>query len=310
VNRRRNPGASRSPSGPGAWAVKWIGGITAVISLILGAQQLTTRIGDALHRRREAATQINLAHDQASRGAFADAWASLDRADALRPGESVDSARVEIAFAWLQDARPGPGRPFSVITDAVTPTLDRALLNATGARRADLLAHVGWATFLRSRDGVPGDPASRYRDALSFDSRNVYANTMLGHWLMWTGSNIEPAREHFAVALAEAGEKRAFVRRFQIASLSNRGDAADGELLRVADDMRQHSEPLEPSVADRIFRVFTIRYGSSSRPEGVDAGTPPANLEATYDWVVKSSAAAARSSEVDAIRARVRRRAD
>lgn len=135
MSRRRKAAASTSSSGLAAGALKWVGGITAVISLIMGARQLTIWAGDAVHRRREAATQVELARQQASRRAFADAWASLERADALQPGEAVDSARVEVAFAWLQDARPGPGRQFAAITDAVTPSLDRALVNARGSRR-------------------------------------------------------------------------------------------------------------------------------------------------------------------------------
>jgi hypothetical protein len=85
----------------------------------------------------------------------------------LRPGDAIDAARVDIAFAWLEDGRPGPGQRFAVITDTVTPVLDRALVGAQGERRADLLAHLGWATFLRLRDGHDGDPGARYREALS-----------------------------------------------------------------------------------------------------------------------------------------------
>ena len=308
VRRRRAKSSSGSSSGWGGRALKWVAGITAVISLILGAQQLTTWIRDTVQQRREAAAQVDLARQQASRGAFADAWASLDRAEGLQPGEPVDSARVEIAFAWLHDARPGPGRPFSTITDAVTPALDRALLNATGTRRADLLAHLGWAAFLRSRDGVTGDPAARYREALAADARNVYANAMLGHWLMWTGSSVASARERFATALAGAGDERPFVRRLQLASVTNRGEAADAELLRIADDMRQRGEVLEPAAADRVFHIFRMRYG----PYRAATGRPgpeisPTNLEATYDWVVKASAAAGRSADVGAIREGLRR---
>jgi hypothetical protein len=255
VPRGRKPASSKSSSGWGARALKWVGAVTAVISLILGAQQLTTWIGDSLQRRRDAAMHVDLARQQASRGAFADAWASLDKAGALQPGEPVDSARVDIAFAWLEEARPGPGRPFSVITDTVTPALDRALLNARDARRADLLAHLGWATFLRSRDGAAGDPAARYREALALDAENVYANAMLGHWLMWTGARVESAGDHFNKALAGAGDKRPFVRRLQIAALANRGEAADAELLRVADEMQQQGEPLDEFSANRIVRV-------------------------------------------------------
>ena len=308
VRRRRAKSSSGSSSGRGARALKWVASITAVISLILGAQQLTTWIRDSVQHRREAAAQVELARQQASRGAFAEAWASLDRAEGLQPGEPVDSARVDIAFAWLHDARPGPGRPFSTITDAVTPALDRALLNAGGTRRADLLAHLGWAAFLRSRDGVTGDPAARYREALAADARNVYAHAMLGHWLMWTGSSVASAREHFATALAGAGDQRAFVRRLQLASLTNRGEPADAELLRLADDMRQRGEVLEPAAADRIFQIFRIRYGPYTAVSAAPhTGIAPANLESTYDWVAKASAAAGRSSDVAAIRERLRR---
>ena len=79
--RRRKPARSTSQTGWGARALKWAGGITAIITLVLGAQQLSSWLGDTLHRRREAATQIDLARQQASRGAFAEAWKSLDRAE-------------------------------------------------------------------------------------------------------------------------------------------------------------------------------------------------------------------------------------
>ena len=74
-------------------------------------------IGDVYGRQREAATLVDVARQQASRGEFATAWTSLERANGVRPGDAVDAARIDIAFAWLEDARPGPGQRFAVITD-------------------------------------------------------------------------------------------------------------------------------------------------------------------------------------------------
>lgn len=308
MRRRR---AARSTSSAGWWAsaLRWVGGITATISLVLGAQQLSTWVGDALQRRREAAKQVDVARQQASRGDFAEAWKSLESAAGLQPGDQVESARVDIAFAWLQEGRPGPGRPFSVITDAVTPALDRALLNASGSRRADLLAHLGWATFLRLRDGARGDPAARYREALAIDPTNAYANAMLGHWMMWTDDGIDAARERFTAALSSAGEKRPFIRRLHIAALTNRGgDPADAELLRTADQMRRQGEPLEESAAERFYRLFAYRYGPRARPREDDTlSLTPADLQATYDWVTKVFPVDGRVTESNAIRERLKR---
>ena len=295
---------------PSSWhtrALKWVGIATALISLVLGVRQLTTWIGDIYGRQREAATLVDVARQQASRGEFAAAWTSLDRAAQVRAGEAVDAARVEIAFAWLEDARPGPGQRFAVITDPVTPALDRALVSAEGERRADLLAHLGWVTFLRLRDGYEGDPALRYQEALAIDPDNVYANTMLGHWLLWRGADqMEAARQHFDAALAGAGDRRLFVRRLQLAALRNRNQAGDAELLRVANEMRARNERLDPNIADYVYWIFTMRYGPNApRTSRVDT-LPHQELVATYDWIVDASPSAQRSGARESVRAALR----
>ena len=287
------PTASR-PSW-GARALKAIGVVTAVISLALGIQQVVSRVGGHLQASREAATLTEVARQQAARKEFAQAWSSLERAAALKPGDAVDAARVDVAFAWLEEARPGPGRPFSTITDAVTPALDLALVKAKGERRADILAHLGWATFLRLRDGVSGDPAPRYQEALAVDPGNPYANAMLGHWLMWRGGGVQAARAHFETAFARTGATRPFVRRFQLASLSNRGADADAELLRVASDMRAHGESLDPRTADRLFALYAARYGpgDATRRAGDDPLAPAASRD-VYEWMLQTPGAGER----------------
>lgn len=290
-----------------ARALKWIGVITAVISLLLGVRQLTSWLGDLYGRQREAATLVDVARQQASRRDFAAAWTSLDRAAEVRAGEEVDRARVEIAFAWLQDARPGPGQRFAVITDTVTPALDRALVSAEGERRADLLAHLGWVTFLRLRDGYEGDPAARYQEAVAVDPDNVFANSMLGHWLLWRSADqMEAARTHFDTALAAAGNRRPFVRQLQLAALRNRNEAGDAELLRVANDMRTRDERLDAGAADHVYWIFTMRYGPNASRTSRVSTVPDAELAATYDWVVDASPSAQRSAVREAVRASLR----
>lgn len=288
--------------GWGSRALKAVGVLTALISLALGIQQIVTRVGGAWHENREAATLRELARQQAARGEFGQAWSSLDRAAALGSAEAAEAARVDVAFAWLEDARPGPGRPFNVITETVTPALDRALLSAKGERRADIVAHLGWATFLRLRDGVTGDPAARYEEALALDPGNPYANAMLGHWLMWRGGSVAAARERFETALARGGASRAFVRRFQLASLVNRGADAEAELLRVASAMREHGEALDPRTADSLYALYTRRYGPTRATTRVEDGAiAPASALAVYEWVLQTPGATTRPAALTAV---------
>ncbi len=296
---------SEIPDAPSRWratALKWVGGITAGISLLLGIQQLVSWIGDGMQRRREAATLVEMARAQSARNAHAEAWASLDRAGQVRPDADLTDARVDVAFGWLHESRPGPEKDFRTITDVVTPALDRALVQAQGTRRADLLAHLGWATFLRLRDGVSGDPAERYNEALALDPGNVYANAMLGHWILWDGNDLAAARERFATALRGPAAMRPFVRRLQLAALVNEGEPADGELLRVAAELRKGSDEVPTNVANYIYWIFTMRYGrQGARTPAADEGLSPEDLRAIFEWIVLIAPSAQNSPGLNAL---------
>ena len=267
--------------------LKWVGAATAVISLLLGARQLITIATDNAQRNRESAEFVALAQQQAARGEFADSWKSLDRADERARKATTDDVRLDIGFRWLQDARPGPDQPFSHITDAVVPTLDRALLNPNHPRRADVLAHLGWATFLKRRDTGVGDPAALYTQALAIDRTNVYANTMLAHWLSWEGNAPDAARPYFETALA-TGKEHALVRGFQLAALLGRNDDdADPELMRVANSMRQQNEALDGRSARGIHAAYVHRYGpNASETAGETISVSAAYQLATYVWLI------------------------
>ncbi len=279
-------GAKGAPDSLGR-TLKWVGAATAVISLILGARQLITIATDNAQRNRESAEFVALAQQQAARGEFADSWKSLDRADERARKATTDEARLDIAFRWLQDGRPGPDQPFSRITDAVVPTLDRALLDPNHPRRADVLAHLGWATFLKRRDTGTGDPAAQYTQALAIDRTNVYANTMLAHWLSWQGNAPDAARPYFDAALA-TGKEHALVRSFELAALRARNDEnAEPELIRVANSMRQQNETLDTRSAGAVQAAYVRRYGpNASRTAQETIEVTPVDQLATFVWLI------------------------
>ena len=304
---RRQRGTGETSSGSLARVLKWVGAATAVISLILGARQLVTIATDRAQRSRESAEFVALARQQADRGEFAEAWRSLDRAEERSRTDAAANARLDVGFLWLEEGRPGPEQPFSRITDAVVPALDRALLDRQHPRRADVLAHVGWATFLRSRDTGNGDPRPLYDQALAIDPDNVYANTMLAHWLVWEGGSMDRARPYFETAL-KTGKERAFVRRFQLAAIQNRNDdGADAELVRVANAMRQQNEKLDDRSARAAYVVYRRRYGPRSPAtdvRGIDVA--PAEQLATFEWLTGMPGVSDSAEVHDAVVARLK----
>jgi hypothetical protein len=290
-----------TPSSTTARIVKWVGAATAVISLILGARQLITLATDRAQRSRESAEFTALARQQAGRSEFAEAWRSLDRAEERSRTEATDGTRLDVAFRWLEEGRPGPEQPFSRITDAVVPALDRALLDPQHPRRADTLAHLGWATFLKWRETGTGDPASLYKQALEIDPQNVYANTMLAHWLVWTGQPLTAARPYFDAAVA-SGKERPFVRTYQLAAARNRSDdAGDAELVRIVNSMRQQNETPDERSGRAAYAVFERRYGARPRVPDAAIDISLSDQLATFTWLARMPGVSGRTEVNDVV---------
>src|SRR4051812_2152682 len=113
-------------------------------------QPITTTAND-----HAADDLIATASAEQRRNQYADALATLARAHELAPASAkVRAAQEDVAMEWIRNVRVENGS--SSFAEAIKPALsvvDAALPSATGQRRADLLAHTGWATFLLWRDG-------------------------------------------------------------------------------------------------------------------------------------------------------------
>ncbi len=278
-----------------ATVLKWVGGTTAVLSLIFGLRQLTNLISDARDRQRQVTELTAMGKLQQEARDYGSAWKSLGKAAELGANESkVREAQEDLAMVWLDNIRGDQGpTPFSATVEMLVPVISRGVVTAEGSRKADLLAHLGWADFLRWRDGQRDlEPGERYRQALAVDSQNVYAHAMAGHWMLWTGGDLEGANRHFASALS-SGRERPYVRRLQLAALANgRDEASDLEILRVANAMRKGEEPIAPGDRDRIWQIYYARFVSSPAKASIErllAAVPPAEQVATYRWAFENS---------------------
>jgi tetratricopeptide (TPR) repeat protein len=289
--------AGAKPSEPTsriATVLKWVGGGATVLSLVFGLRQLAVLISEARDRQRQATELMATGKLQREARDYRSAWLSLGKAAELRPKEpGIRTAREDLAMTWLDDIRGSSGQaPFSAIVDTLVPVLSRGAVAAEGPRKADLLAHLGWADFLRWRDGQRGlEPTERYRQALAADSQNVYAHAMLGHWMLWNGGKLEDANRHFVSAL-RSGRERPYVRHLELAALTNMRGAGDLEMLRVANEMRKADEPMDPDGRNRIWDAYYSRIASSSAEDSIDqllAAAPAAEQVVTYRWVFEKT---------------------
>lgn len=251
----------------------------AVAVVVLGvAGYLATRPGDsgtakppaedaaAQARTREAEALIATADAQRRRNQYAEAMATLTRARDMAPQSMpVRTAQEDVAMDWIREVRVEGDNP--KFGEAIAPALtivDAALQSASGARRADLLAHTGWATFLLWRDGDRRlDPAMSYREALSIDPANPFANAMLAHWTLFQDRQaIAEAVPLFDKAVA-AGRALDAVRSMQWAAYSNAlGPAADVERVRLANAMRKSGERMNVRQASSMWSPYYFGLGS------------------------------------------------
>ena len=252
-------------------------------------QRAATEESARLERTRQAAALVETAGGQRERRQFSDAVKTLEAARQLDPGASDARLLLEdVAMQWLREVQGDQGT--GACGPAIAPPLavvDAALPGSSGARRADLLAHQGWATFLLWRDGDRSlRPQDRYRESLAIDAANPYANAMLAHWTLWSGDDVDEAAKLFDAAM---GANRAVdaVRTLQWAAYQNESSVrAQIETIRLADAMRRAGQALTPRQSQTMWGIYYFALPShrdAIRGQLLRAVSPGDHL-ATLRW--------------------------
>lgn len=269
--------------------IKWVGYATAVLSLIAGVRGLSNVLSDRATARHQVESLLASEEIQRQSRDYGSAWKSLEQAAKIDPGSApVRQAQENLAMAWLDNIDVRENEKFSDIAERLDPVLTRgAAAAASPQRQADLLAHLGWSYFLRSREAGAGlDPSKTYAEAAAKDPNNPYAQGMWGHWILWNHGDPAEANRHFAAALA-SNRERDFVRLLQLSALLNmESSASDEEVIRVLNAMRKEDGTLPSEVRHRLWGMY---YGkiipSNAETAGFINAVPPAEHVATFHWL-------------------------
>jgi hypothetical protein len=285
------PESAQPSPAPKRWSgpLKSLGAVGAAISFLLALNQVTGVAQNFRIHHKEFGEAMMAGEQEQERRDYPAAFDSFKHAAELDPiDHRAQEQETKAAMLWLEDAHGTKDRSFTDLANQLLPVLDKGLARARGSAAADILAHIGWANFLRYRDGVREGVTveENFRQALSKDANNVYAHAMWGFWILWQGGNLETANDHFSVALA-SGRERDYVSDLRLHALLNaQRDETDAELLRMANNTRKKGGSM--SVGQRrpiLETVFGGRVNDHDRLVQILTVLPTDETEATYDWL-------------------------
>jgi tetratricopeptide (TPR) repeat protein len=281
-----------------AWPelMTWVGRTTALLGLFASLGGGVTWLVTHHRHAAERDAKMALAQAQVQQQDYSSAVASYGEVlkDDAAYGPALD-AQLNAAELWVenfhvlaredQDASALAGAAL----DQAMPVLEAGLTRSKGTQAADVQAHIGWAHWLNQKiaEREFGPAAEQnLRAALVLDPQNVYANAMLGNWLLQNHGNLAEATHDLDVAVA-TGKVRPFVRGMQLGGLIYLDEkGARAAQVRVANEMRKAGETLDEDDKGRVLS-FCFNPTTTEYDELVESLTAvPADEEwKTYLWL-------------------------
>ncbi len=274
----------------------WVGGASAVLGLIGALSGWFHTFSSHHTQSAEVKALMATAAGQEKQGEYE---ASLKTYGQILKGDPVNTevldAQLNTAMEWVENFQvlvPDGQSATNVAgqqLDEIMPVLDAGLARSKGTRAADVQAHIGWAHWLNwhiaEREYGPAAEKD-LRAAIETDKNNVYANAMLGNWMLQNHGNFQEAIGHFDTAVA-TGKARPLVREMQIGGLLDyEVPGARAEIVKAANDMRKNNEPLDDGEKHRML-TFCCNTTMTSQPELVESlsAVPEDDAWKTYLWL-------------------------
>jgi tetratricopeptide (TPR) repeat protein len=276
--------------------MSWVGGATAVLGLIGSLSGWFHTFDSHRRQRAELSAKMAVAQGQLKQGEYRSSVRSYG--DVLKTDPLYSPAlegQLDAAMLWVENFQV-LGRDSDKAADAagplldeIIPLLDAGFARSKRSRAADVQAHLGWAHWLNwhiaEREFGPS-AVQNLRAAVELDKSNVYANAMLGNWMLQNNGNFQEAIGHLNTAAA-TGKARPLVRKMQVGGLLH--DEVPGsraELVKAVNDMRKNGEDLDAGEKHRIlgFCYNPVVTNPKELAESLSA-VPEDDAWKTYLWL-------------------------
>ena len=294
------PGAQGAQKPEKASPVKvilsWVGGATAVLGLIGSLSGWFHTFDSHRNQRAELSAKMAVAQGQLKQGEYRSSVRSYG--DVLKTDPLYSPAlegQLDAAMLWVENfqvlGRDGEKAADAAgpLLDEIMPVLDAGFARSKRSRAADVQAHLGWAHWLNwhiaEREFGPS-AEQNLRAAVELDKSNVYANAMLGNWMLQNNGSFPEAIRHFETAVA-TGKARPLVREMQVGGLlHDEVQGARAELVKAVNDMRKNGEDLDAGEKHRIkgFCYNPVVTNPKELAESLSA-VPEDDAWKTYLWL-------------------------
>ena len=298
----RHCGTSQKPQALSIFAklLQWVGGTTAVISLVTGSIRLNSLHDDWLKKQHAIENYIAAAKFQYATGDFETADELLQNAIALNPtSEAALDFQVDVVMSRLEDYYSSNRRTDWVLTNKLykdaegrtkydwsdittkrtyiqkvfsdlktAKRLALGLTKATGPRKAKILAHIAWHELLVDRKREDIYIENLFKEAITVDPHNAFARLMYSGWLMEyykleenPAANFSQVVEHLKQAKPSDDERVRFNSlMFKILSIADDVPQSGVEMLRLI-------SRLEPRDITRSMAVDSLDKLASFIPK-------------------------------------------
>lgn len=236
---------------------------SAGIGYITNGAQFFSEVAGYFQGRSELRSLTETADERLAHKDYEAAWRANAKARQIAPRNAAAAAQqARIAMKWLEDVHLGSAggpRTFSEVVDPLKSALIEHLTGTRGQEKANLQAHIGWANFLRYRDGHPElDIVEEFDSAIAEDPGNLYGHVMRGFWVLWKGGPIDKARPDLDLALRSTTDP-AFSDGMILAGLTNNtSDDFMVAAIEYADKIRRAGRNIDDHSKGLLLWYYSI----------------------------------------------------
>ncbi len=253
-------------------------------------------------RRDRIAQLMQTAATQSQQTAYESAVDSYQQVLDVDPtNRAALDSQVDAAMRWLENfhvlipegqrAEDLAGPPLARLKNVLEAGLSRA--GDRTPRAADILAHLGWVHWLNEKMAFKEFHGAEplFTQAIAIDPSNVFANAMMGNWLLQTHGDNATAIRSFQTAVS-TGKERPLVRAMQVGGLMHDDDPGmRAELVKVLNQMRASNEPLDPGTRSRARYLYDVTMAQGDEFREVLTAVPADENWKTYMWLSPSAPA-------------------